>query len=438
MTISLRDYQEASLGNVRSLFASGSKRVLCVLPCGAGKTVMFAYMADRHCRLSPTNRVLFLVHRIELVEQAEGTFDMMGIDRTRIHIAMVQTVTRHLDVEPTPTLIITDEAHHASAVTYARIYAKWPSVPVVGLTATPCRLDGKPLGDIFQSLSVGVSAQWLTDHGWLCPYDYYAPRINLPDGDWKPRGDDYDTQDAEERLDRAGIYGDVRKYLDPKRKTIVYCPTVAMSKRIASEFGDIARHFDADTPKDERRAIMDAFRSGSVRVLCNCDLIGEGVDVPDCDCVMLLRPTKSVALYIQQAMRCLRPGYTGKRAVIYDFVGNVWRHGMPTDERTWSLTKATKCRNPSGEKEVTCRQCHKCLLVYPGTSRICPYCGNDNGKTKAEIEIDEKAELEKVKEVQKDERKKAWNFQQLVELGRRRGYRNPVYWAQCVVRGRGK
>jgi superfamily II DNA or RNA helicase len=228
---------------------------------------MFAYMADRHCRLSPTNRVLFLVHRIELVEQAEGTFDMMGIDRTRIHIAMVQTVTRHLDVEPTPTLIITDEAHHASAVTYARIYAKWPSVPVVGLTATPCRLDGKPLGDIFQSLSVGVSAQWLTDHGWLCPYDYYAPRINLPDGDWKPRGDDYDTQDAETRLDRAGIYGDVKKYLDPKRKTIVYCPTVAMSKRIASEFGDIARHFDADTPKDERRAIMDAFRSGEA---CAC------------------------------------------------------------------------------------------------------------------------------------------------------------------------
>jgi superfamily II DNA or RNA helicase len=432
----LRDYQTSLLDDVRGRFSQGSNRVLCVLPCGGGKTVMFAYMASRHCSLSPSNRVLFLVHRIELVEQTRNTFSSMGIPTDRVHIGMVQSITRHIADEARPSMIIVDEAHHASAVSYKRIIDAYPDVPLVGLTATPCRLDGKPLGDIFSSMAVGDSAKELTEHGWLCPYDYYAPKVNLPDADWKPKGDDFDTQDAAERLDKAGIYGDVLKYLDLKRKTIVYCPTVAMSKSIAERIGSSARHFDAGTPAKERREIMDAFRSGTVRVLCNCELIGEGVDVPDCDCVMLLRPTKSVALYIQQACRCLRPGYEGKRATVYDFVGNVWRHGMPTDDRQWSLTAKTACRNPSGARDVTCRQCSACLLVYPGTGRVCPYCGHDNGKTKEQIAVDEKAQLMLVKETQRDERKKAWNFAQLVELGRKRGYKNPVYWAQCVMRGR--
>lgn len=437
----LRDYQEAELGKVRSAFSYGKKRIIAVLPCGAGKTVLFAYMADRHCAMDTGNRVLFLVHRVELMEQAKQTFDRFGIDRSRIHIGMAQTISRHLDTEPRPTLIVADEFHHYTATTFTRIISAWPDVPVVGLTATPCRLDGQGLGAIADDMEVGVSARWLIDHGWLCDYDYYAPQVNLPDAQWTMKGADIDLADAQERLEHAKIFGDIEKYLDLGRKTIIYTPTVRMSQSVAMQIGSSAAHFDGNTPDTERKRIMDDFRSGKLRVLCNCDLIGEGVDVPDCDSVMLLRPTQSVALYIQQSMRCLRPG-EGKRAVIYDFVGNCYRHGLPTEERTWSLEGKMKARNPSGEKDITVRQCQNCLKVYTGISPICPYCGFNNGKTREQIHQEKDAELKKIEEMERlseeEERRNCYTFPQLIEFAKRHGYNNPSGWAYHVWRARGK
>lgn len=438
--MNLRDYQEEAVNGIRRLLAMGRHRPLCVLPCGAGKTVLFAFMAKTHAEKDPSNRVLFLVHRRELVDQTLSAFSKVEVPVGRVSVSMVQTVARHLDETAKPTLIVVDEAHHSASATYRKIISQWPSVPLVGLTATPCRLDGKPLGGVFDSMYVGVSAKWLEAHGWLCLYDYYAPKVSLPDAEFKPKGSDFDTEDADRQLTKAGIFGDVLKYLDPKRKTIVYAPTVSMSKRIAEEidarYPGLARHFDGDTPKAEREETVRLFREGTVRVLCNRDLIGEGFDVPDCDCVMELRPTKSVALYIQQSMRCMRPA-PGKRAVIYDFVGNVFRHGMPDDPRKWSLSAPMKARNPNGAKDVLCRQCNNCLRTYPGLNRICPFCGFDNGKTRREIEQDRKADLALIKAVQRDERRNARSFDELVELGRKRGYKNPRGWAWHIIVGRG-
>ena len=325
--------------------------------------------------------------------------------------------------------------HHYTSKTFSRILDRFPA-PCVGLTATPARLDGSGLGQIFDSMWTGPDPDWFVERGWLSEYDYFAPKVNLYDAKWMPKGADFDQQDASDKLDKIGIYGDIRKYLDPKRKTIVYAPTVAMSRKVAEEIGPLARHFDGDTPKAERDATMDAFRRGDIRVLCNCELIGEGVDVPDCDCVMLLRPTKSTALYIQQSMRCLRPN-PGKRAVIYDFVGNVFRHGLPTQHHEWSLNGRVKAhKETEAEDDFAIRICSACMRAYRGKDRICPYCGHDNGKTRAEIEEEKEAELEQIRELKRDERKKAWTFEQLVELGRSRGYRNPVGWAYCVMRGR--
>lgn len=325
--------------------------------------------------------------------------------------------------------------HHYVSKTFNRILEAFPA-PCVGLTATPARLDGSGLGQIFDAMWTGPDPDWFVERGWLSEYDYFAPKVNLYDAKWMPKGADFDQQDASDKLDKIGIYGDIRKYLDPRRKTIVYAPTVAMSRKVAEEIGPMARHFDGDTPKAERDATMDAFRRGDIRVLCNCELIGEGVDVPDCDCVMLLRPTKSTALYIQQSMRCLRPN-PGKKAVIYDFVGNVFRHGLPTQHHEWSLNGRVKAhKETEAEDDFAIRICSACMRAYRGKDRICPYCGHDNGKTRAEIEEEKEAELEQIRELKRDERKKAWTFEQLVELGRSRGYRNPVGWAYCVMRGR--
>ena len=434
----LRDYQVDLVNKTRQCYRKSNK-VLAVLPCGGGKTVMFAFVCQSHLEKNPDGYVWFLVHRQELIDQTIRTFDENGISRDRVLIAMVQTVSRHLDRYLAPSLIIFDEAHHATAKTWTRITDYHINSPTIGLTATPCRLDGSSLGNIFGALSVGVSAKWLIEHKYLSEYDYYAPKIDFDEASWKIKGSDYDLDTVSASMDKPKIYGDIKKYIDPNRKTIIYAPSIKFSKTLEAMLGDICKHFDGDTPKEERRKIISDFREGKVRVLTNVNLIGEGFDVPDCDCCILLRPTMSVALYIQQACRCLRY-QTGKRAVIYDLVGNVYKHGMPTDDRPWSLDKPVKVRNRTNDKELLVRTCSNCYRVYEGQARICPYCGHDNGKTKAQIKIEEQAELQRIEELErKRERQEVGmcrDFASLVELGRRRGYKNPAYWARSVLNGR--
>ena len=427
----LRDYQTESINNTRDLFRKGNKRVLTVLPCGAGKTVEFAYMCSRH-----QGYVWFLVHRKELVDQAKQTFIDNNISLDNVLIAMVQTVTRHIEDYKKPTMIIFDEAHHSTSKTWTRIIDAFPNVPIIGLTATPCRLDGKPLGDIYQAMTIGISARELIELGYLCKYDYYAPRINLEEANWEIKGSDYDMESVERSFDKTSIYGDVLKYIDNDKKTIIYSPTIAFSKKLVAGIPG-AVHFDGETPEAERDEIIRKFRSGEIRVLSNVNLIGEGFDVPDCDCCILLRPTMSTALYIQQSMRCMRPR-PGKRAVIYDLVGNVFRHGLPDEDREWSLSR--KIKPHKNTDTLSIRECKSCFRVYAGTNRICPYCGFDNGKTKKEIEIEQKAELERITELKKKQERMevgmCKDFQSLLALGKRRGYKNPAFWANTILRAR--
>ena len=435
--IKLRDYQESLLNDIRRALKQ-NKRVLSCLPCGAGKTVLFAEMCDKHVKKAENHYVWFLVHRKELVDQTISTFNKFEIDTSNVLIAMVQTVSRHIENYRKPSMIVFDEAHHSQANQWKKIIDAFPNVPIIGLTATPCRMDGKPLGDIYQSMVEGVSVEWLIKHNYLCEYDYYAPHTNITDAKFKPKGTDYDLEDVSNKLEKAKIYGDVLKYIDFNRKTIIYCPSINFSKKLCESIPG-AVHFDGNTPEQQRKEIIEKFRNGSIRILSNVDLIGEGFDVPDCDCVMLLRPTKSTALYIQQTMRCLRPAIA-KRAVIYDFVGNVFRHGLLTDKHEWSLTKTVKMRNQSSDKEVLVRECKHCFKVYKGTSRICPYCNFDNGKTQKEIEVEKQEELKKIEKLERKKQRvevgRCRTLESLIALGYSRGYRNPEYWARTVYNSR--
>ena len=140
-------------------------------------------------------------------------------------------------------------------------------------------------------------------------------------------------------------------------------------------------------------------------------------------------------------MRCLRPA-PNKRAVIIDMVGNCYRHGLPTEPREWSLTGRVSCHNESAEPDILVRQCKSCLRVYSGTSRICPYCGAEQPKTKREIEQDEKAELERIEAIERRKKQieqgRAKTLEQLIAVGRERGYKNPVFWARMVYNGRNR
>lgn len=439
----LRDYQKDLIEKVRGELRR-HRRVLAVLPCRAGKTVCFAYMAERHAAKKRGACVWFLVHRKELVDQAKSTFSRMGIPTDRVLIGMVQTASRHIADLPRPTLIIFDEAHHSTAATWSRIIGAYPDVPVIGLTATPCRMDGRPLGDVYGGIAVGVSAEWLLEHGYISPYKYYAPDIRLDEAQWQTKGSDYDMESVERTVDRPEIYGDVMRYVRPGRRTIIYCPTVAYSEKLAealSAAGIPTVHVDGNLAPDERDRRIAAFRSGKASALANCFLVGEGLDVPECDTVVMLRPTKSTALYIQQAMRCMTR-FPGKTAEVYDLVGNVYRHGMPTDDREWSLARSVKARNPSGEKDVIIRECESCFRVYGGNARICPYCGHDNGLTRAQMKEHRDAELREIKELERrkarTEQGMARTIEELIKIGRERGYRNPRGWAYRVYSSRNK
>ena len=291
----LRPYQSDIVDRVRNAYLHGYKAPCVVLPCGGGKSVIVAEIAKR--TTAKQNHVLFLVHRKELVDQIRNTFDFWGVDMGNADIMMVQTASRRIERLQKPSLIITDENHHSRAATYRKIYDAFLNAHRLGVTATPVRLDGSGLGDVNDILVEGVSTKWLIEHHYLAPYDYYAPSIaDLTD--LKIQHGDYETKSVEKALLRTAVFGDAIKHyrqLADGKQAICYCVSVNHSYAMAEEFkanGIAAEHIDGTTPKEQRDRIIERYRRGEITILCNVDLISEGFDVPDCECAILLRPTK--------------------------------------------------------------------------------------------------------------------------------------------------
>lgn len=341
------------------------------------------------------------------MKQTLDTFSRFGIQLDGITIGMVATVANHLSDYPKPDFIIFDECHFSAAATWQKIISAYPDAYITGLTATPCRLDGKPLGSIYTDLIEGVSAEWLIHNGYLSDYKYFAPAVPCQLS-FSQRGSEYDMTEAESILATRAVFGDVIKnYRErcPDSQAIAYCTTKNHSKATAKAFtaaGIPAVHFDSDTPKREREKIIEDFRKGSVKILCNVDLISVGFDCPDCTAVLLMRPTMSTALFIQQSMRALRYK-EGKEAVILDFVNNYRRHGLPTDEREWSLSVNLSSYRPTTSKgEFKVRQCENCYATFASTLAACPVCHTWYSKPRAEIESIEQVQLAEIKKKRKE------------------------------------
>ncbi len=433
----LREYQQNIVNQLFNLLSLGYKSPIAVLPCGGGKSIICADIAKQFTNVN--RKVLFLVHRIELVDQIEQTFSNYGVNMEFCDVKMVQSsknLTKKYD------LILTDESHHATCRTYQNIYRKFPNALRVNVTATPCRTDGRGLGETCDYLLKTVSTKWLIENQYLSPFEYYTPKvvdvINI-----QKRAGEYVDQTS--LFDKPKIYGDIFKYYRIGKKAICYCASIKHSQKMAEEFnkrGIPAAHLDGGIEKSERKRIIEKFRTGKIMVLCNFSLIAEGFDVPDCDMVLLLRKTASLNLYIQMTMRCMR-FKENKTAIILDFCGNVFEHGLPDEDRDWTLNPKVKIKtNSSSEPEVVARTCNHCFKTYAGRARICPYCHADNGKTKKEIEEEKKAELIRIAEVEwlsrKQEQGKAQTFSELVQLGVKRGYEHPAQWAFRVLQGRRK
>ena len=388
--IKLRPYQSKLISDIRTSAVSGHKAVVAVLGCGGGKSVIQAEIA--RSATNKGNRVLFLVHRKELCEQITRTFTAQGVDMELCSVSMVQTVSRHIDRIKPPKVIITDEAHHSTANTYKKIYSTFPDALRLGFTATPCRLGSGGLGEVYDDLITSVSTKWLIDNHYLSPYKYYSVKLADTSGLHVKAGE-YNADEVAELMQSKEIYGETVKQwerLAKDKKTIVYCASVEASEMTADEFrtaGYTSYSLDGKTDKKVRESVMELFRNGEITVLCNCDLFGEGLDVPDCECTVLLRPTQSLTLYIQQSMRSMRY-MPDKTAIIIDHVGNCYLHGLPDDDREWTLESKAKQANT-----VKIRECPECFAVYPPALKKCPYCGymavkEIQRKDKEVVEID--------------------------------------------------
>lgn len=429
--IELRKYQVELINNIRRSITAGHRAIVAVLGCGGGKSVIQAEIA--RSAVSKNNRVLFLVHRKELCEQIKNTFAGQGVDMRLCSVSMVQTVSRHLDSIPEPSLIITDECHHSTANTYRKIYDKFPDAIKLGFTATPVRLGKGGLGEVYDDLITSVSTKWLIKNHYLAPYKYYSVKLADTSG-LHVRSGEFKADEVACLMQNKEIYGETVaqwEKLARNRKTIVYCASVEASEMTADEFskaGYRSYSLDGSTSENERRDVIERFRKGDIKILCNCELFGEGLDVPDCECTVLLRPTQSLTVYIQQSMRSMRY-MPDKAAVIIDHVGNCYLHGLPDDDRKWTLEPKKKQENT-----VKIRECKNCFAVYPPSFDKCPYCGykavkevrHSNKKT-IEIDLVEVSRQEDIKNTRlSDAVLNTW--EDVVDFQKVKGYK----FAWCV------
>ncbi|MBP2629859.1 MAG: type restriction protein res subunit [Firmicutes bacterium] len=452
--ITLRKYQEQMIDDIAYEFQTKNK-VCAVAPCGAGKTIMVGWMAG--ATALKNRRTLFLVHRQELIKQSSDTFTDMnilhGVSATKypkdynqlVQIGSVQTVARRLAEIPAPDLIIPDECHHATASTWKKIIEYYPNAKVLGVTATPERLGGHGLGDVFESLVIGPTVKELISWGNLSSYQYYAPPAKFDASEIRVKFGDYVRSDLEVQMDQGAVIGDIidnYQKLANGMRAVCYCVSIAHSEHVAASFckaGINAMHIDGETASNIREQAIQDFRDNKIKILCNVDLISEGFDVPAMEAVILARPTQSLTLHIQQAMRAMRPDKNNpnKIAIIIDHVGNVFKHGLPDEDRDWSL--ATKKKKRSGERTIILKQCPKCFSAhYPSSS--CPYCGHVYAvAARDEMPKEQKGVLLKIEEIERKQKRqeigRAKTIEELEMIAIKRGY--SMRWVSHVAEAKG-
>jgi DNA repair protein RadD len=432
----LRPYQCSSMSTLKSAYKK-SKRVLFVLPTGGGKTAVFTHIAQ-----SSPKRVLILAHRKELIEQISERLEaphgiiMSSVPPNyaeRIQVGSVQSVVKRLS-NISPEFIIIDEAHHAVAGQYEKIIEAFPDAFILGVTATPCRLDGKGLAHAFDTMVEGPSIKELIGLGYLCPAKVYASEVDL--AKVRTVGGDYNRSDLEERMTKTKIVGDVvntwRKYANDKQ-TIVFCVSIKHAVMVTNLFnllGHKAESISSENSKEEREAIIVNFKEKRTKLLVSVDIISEGFDVPSCEAVVLLRPTKSLSLYMQQVGRGLRTFEGKQHAIILDHAGNCFKHGLPTQHREWELTHDKV--KAAQQQKWELRQCKKCYAVFSTAQDRCPECGSIPEAKPKDLKMvaGELVPVEEVELKKKEARRELAGektLQDWINIANKRGYK--IGWA---------
>lgn len=408
----LRQYQTTAVDALRAAFRTGKRAPLLVLATGGGKTVCFAYIT--HGSAAKGKRVLIVAHRRELIRQASRKLSDAGVEhgiiapgftptRDPVQVASIQTLANRLDKIGEFDLIVIDEGHHAPAAGYVKLIASQPNAKTLLVTATPERLDGRGLGihagGCCDEIVIGPSSGDLIREGYLTPIRVFAPATGPDLSGVKIRMGDYERGGLETAMSAPTLVGDAVEHYArhaPGKPAVAFCVSVEHAKSVAATFraaGWRAVAADGSMSTEDRDAALGGLATGAVQVLCVCDLVSEGLDIPGISVVILLRATKSLVNFLQWIGRGLRPVYAsgfdlgdqgGRTAAIaasdkphclvLDHAGCTLTHGMPDAERAWSLDG-----RPKKQAGPPTKQCSKCFAIY--TPRpVCPECGHSTAK----------------------------------------------------------
>lgn len=505
MAFTLRDYQETAVVDVRVSFREGKRFVLLVLATGSGKTVIFSYIARSAAEKG--NRVLILAHRDQLIKQASNKLREYGVkhgiimagftpDRSaRVQVASVQTLVRRLEkiaaamkarydsalAEALASgmaedvaiqrakaearklgydLIVIDEAHLSAAKSYLQIlevFAFYGCI-VLGVTGSPCRLDGKPLGrnsgGIYDHMIQGISIRKLIDRGFLVQPRVFAPAEQLDlSGVRKSKGD-FDTQELAAVVDKPKITGSAvahYKKICPDAPAVAWCVTVEHAQHVADEFnaaGIAAVMLCGEHDTATRDRAMKGLETGEIKVVTFVGILVEGVDCPAIGAIILLRPTMSLSSYLQVIGRGLRPwthpitGIKKECCYVLDHAGLSFRHGLADEEREWSLDGEVKRpgKKKEAEKAVDLIQCKGCFGVF-APQPACPFCGKavevksrklDHAEGELQEITPEMAEA--MRKSKKKEVQGAKTLEELQKIAAQRGY--SAGWAKHTFEAR--
>src|SRR5262245_29806771 len=398
MTDVLRPYQTEIAAEFERHVERGDRSILLVAPTGSGKIVIASAIIAGIAR-----RALVVAHRREIVNQTSDKLTARGVHHgiiqagdekklrpmAAVQVASIQTlharaIRSSTMLMPLADLLIIDEAHHACAMTYKKVIEAYPNAIILGLTATPCRGDGRGLGGIFKTMIECPQVPDLIEQGYLVKSRVYAP-VDPDLRGVRTQGGDYVESQLAERMDKDALVGDIvthRFKYGERRKTVAFACSVGHSVHIRDKFvkaGVRAEHLDGSTSIDERAAILNRLASGETEIVTNCMVLTEGFDLPDIGCIILARPTKKMGLYRQMIGRGLRPADGKSDVVILDHSGAVFRHGLPEDRVEWTLDPDLRATAPDHTKRLSRHEsklieCSQCSTLRVG-GLACPNCG---------------------------------------------------------------
>ena len=426
-----------------------------------GKTTIFGHITSSAAK---KGKVVFLLcHRAELVKQISATLAKFGCnhqivapgpivrqckveqfkthgevfikDDAQVFVASVQTLVRRLDDASLPDadLIVCDEAHHLTVdSTWGRIVSRYPNAKLLPVTATPCRMDSKGLGigegGFADEIVMGPTMRELIDAGFLSPYRIFAPPNSLDLSSVKTRAGDYAKDQLAAAMSKSSITGDAVSHyvrLASGKRAVVFCVSIAHAQSVSQEFlnASIKSEFlDGTMDASERDKAIKRFESGETLVLTSCDIVSEGFDLPAIEVAILLRPTQSLSLYIQQVGRALRTFDGKSHAIILDHVGAVMKHGLPDEEREWTL-EGVKKKPKLKEEQTSIQTCTQCFAIHE-PAPVCPVCGFEHPVRERKIEQTEgdlveigDAELESMRRQKRVMQGKSQTVEELMAQG---------------------